>query len=289
MQNWEDFYFYSRDNLKLYARKYGWHLHAPKTVVCLPGLTRNSADFDELADFLANHPKAPCRVVSLDFRGRGNSAYDREWNNYNPIQEAEDTVACLTALDVAHGNFVGTSRGGLVTMLLAASRPGSIQSVVLNDVGPEIDATGLVRIKSYMERVRPAQSRAEARDGLKAYMSAQFPKFDDPYWDLQVDKNYQERDGTYVARYDPKLLNTLKAINLDAPLATLWPQFAGLKANPLMLVRGMNTDLLSKGTVSKMQQMRPDMKVIDVPDQGHAPDLGTAGLPQRIHQFITNV
>ena len=283
---WEDFYFSSRDDLKLYARKYGWHHHDHPCVVCLPGLTRNVMDFHGLAVHLSEHPTHPRRVFCVDYRGRGNSAYDPDWNNYNPIMESEDLVAGLAAAGVEEVSIVGTSRGGLIAMILMASKPSMIKSVVLNDVGPEIDAKGLLRIKSYMERSKPVSSREEAIASLKDYSSAQFPDMPDSYWEKQVDSIFEVENGSYVARYDRKLLNTLNAINLDAPLVALWPQFIGLTQIPVMLLRGSNTDLLSMETVQKMQELHPALVYREVAGQGHAPDLDTEGVAEAISEFL---
>lgn len=284
---WEEFRYTASDGLRLAGRKYGWHNQsAGPAVVCLPGLTRNSADFHELAIALSGEGLGNRRVFCLDYRGRGNSEYDKNSDNYNPLVEADDVIQGMVAAGIGKADIIGTSRGGIIAMILAAMRPGILHSVILNDVGPQLDAKGLVRIKAYMQRSGRPANMAQVIENLKAYASAQFPEFNDADWQKQAELIYQEKDGKLSVRYDPALIKGLKAINLDAPLPTMWPQFAGLKRIPVMVIRGANSDLLSEETVEKMRQEHTELKVLNVPNQGHAPDLGTIGMPERIAKFL---
>ena len=256
-------------------------------VVCLSGLSRNSADFHDLALHLSNGAETKRRVLCLDYRGRGNSQYDAYWENYSILTEADDVVQGVTAAGLEHANFIGTSRGGLIIMVLAAMKPALMASVVMNDIGPEIDGPGLVRIKKMLEgRSDTASNWQAARDAVKQYGVNEFPTRDDAEWERQARLIYVEKDGELIKNYDPKLVNTMKAIDLDVRLPSLWPQFTGLRQIPLMLIRGDNTNLLSEATVKKMSEIHTDMKVVTVADQGHAPDLGSAGLPEKIAAFL---
>lgn len=285
-EDWERFDYTAQDGLALAGRKYGWTNRGALPVVCLAGLTRNSADFHGLARYLAYRAPRRRRVLCLDYRGRGMSARDPDWRNYNPLTEANDVLDGATAAGIGAAAVIGTSRGGMVAMILSALRPAFLRAVVLNDVGPEIDGRGLVRIRAYVEGGRDFRNWQEATDAVRAIGESSFPRFDDAEWERQARLIYEERKGRIVRAYDPKLMKTLAAINLDLPLPSMWPQFNGLKNIPVMAIRGERSDLLSRDTVNRMHDAHPGMWSVTVPDQGHAPDLGFGDLPRRIDEFI---
>ena len=289
---WTRFDYRASDGLALAGRYYGRDSVPADSdalpVICLPGLTRNSADFHELALHLSQHADRKRRVLCLDFRGRGMSAHDRNWENYNPLTEADDTINGMAAAGIEHAAFIGTSRGGLVMMAIAAMRPAVMKAIVLNDIGPEIDGRGLVRIKTYIERGADHPNWSSAVAALKAAGQSQFPALDDSDWARQARLIFEERGGKIVRRYDPAILNTLKAINLDNPLPSLWPQFNGFSKMPTLAIRGGLSDLLSVEVFGKMASTSPLLRQITVKDQGHAPDLGMSGLPQKIAAFLAS-
>ncbi len=286
---WNRFDFSAQDGLRLAGRKYGFHHRERLPVICLPGLTRNCADFHELALHLSRDGANPRPVLALDYRGRGMSSHDPDWQNYNVLTEADDVIAGATAAGVGEAVIVGTSRGALITLVLAAMRPTLIAASVMNDAGPEIDARGLVRIRSYVEKGGDHPNWESAASAIRAIGQKHFPTFDDAKWQHQARLIFAEENGRIVRRYDPNLMKTLTSINLDNPLPSLWPQFQGLTKVPLLLLRGENSDLLSAETAAKMQTMHPKMETFTVAQQGHAPDLGTEGLPARIAAFIDKV
>lgn len=283
---WTRLDYSAPDGLRLAGRKYGWQHDNRLPVLCLAGLTRNSADFHHLAMYLSRWAPAPRRVLCLDYRGRGMSQRDRDWQNYNPLTEADDVLAGVTAAGLREVAIVGTSRGGLIAMVLAALRPAVMRAVVLNDVGPEIDGRGLVRIRNYVEKGRDFASWREAVEAVRAMGESQFPVYDRSDWEAQARLIFEERKGRIVRRYDPRLMKSLATINLDNPLPTMWPQFAGLRNIPVLLLRGERSDLLSPETVERMHDLHPAMRSVTVAGQGHAPDLGSDGLPERVAAFI---
>lgn len=272
------------DGLRLHARDYGGE-PAARTVVCLPGLARTAADFDTLATHLTRADPER-RVLVLDYRGRGLSDRDPDPSHYDLPVESDDILAVLTALGVASAVFVGTSRGGLHAMILAAVRPGLIAGVVLNDIGPVIEKVGLQRIRGYVGKLPQPASWSEAVALLKDVAGTQFTALAENDWEAYARTTFEEREGRFLPRYDPALMQNLAAMDLDA-VPTLWPQFDGLTAVPMMVIRGANSDLLAGATVEAMVARHPDCVSLTVAGQGHAPLLTDAPTLDAIAAFVT--
>jgi pimeloyl-ACP methyl ester carboxylesterase len=270
------------DGLKLHARLYGEPQEGRLPVLCLPGLSRNSGDFDAVARALG----AERQVVALDYRGRGLSASDPDWRNYALPVELEDLLTVTTVLGLARAVFLGTSRGGLLTMRTTAARPTLLAGAILNDIGPVIEGAGLARIKSYLGRLPEPATWDEAVALLKSIGQSRFPALTDADWRGQAGSIWTERDGRLAAAFDPALAKTLESVSFDGPMPTLWPQFDGLAGVPVMVIRGEHSDILSAATVGAMADRRPDLDVLTVPGQGHAPLLTDALSIGRIQAFV---
>ena len=278
----------AQDGLRLHVRAYGARANHALPVVCLPGLARTSADFDALAAALSGDREHPRPVLALDSRGRGKSDYDRKPANYNLQVELADVLSVLTALGIGQAAFVGTSRGGIMTMLLAVARPAAIAGCVLNDIGPVIDLEGLVRIKSYVGKLPQLASFPAAADALRRRFANQFPKWNDDDWLAFARATFKEAGGRLVPDYDPKLATILEAIGPAQPLPTLWKEFDALGRVPVMVIRGANSDILSQATVEVMRKRRRALEVVEVPDEGHAPRLAGSLTIGRIAAFIAS-
>lgn len=268
----------ARDGIRLHVRDYGQtHAEALPAMclpaVCLPGLARTSADFHELALSLSTDAKRPRRVIALDYRGRGQSDYDPTWTNYDIKIELDDVLQVLAATGIHQAVFVGTSRGGLITMAMAPVRPGAIKGVVLNDIGPVLDAQGLIRIRGYIGKLPSPRDWSEAADILKQNFGPHFPILNASEWDGYARRTWKEAGGRLVPDYDPALMKTLEMLDLEAPLPVLWPLFDGLKHAPLLVLRGANSDLLSDETLRAMATRHPACETFTVAGQGHAPIL----------------
>lgn len=272
------------DGLKLHVRAYGSRSAAALPVVCLPGLTRNAADFHALATALADDGKSPRRVYAMDYRGRGRSDYDSR-ERYTLAVELADLLSVLTALEASPAIFIGTSRGGILAMLLAARHPAALAGVVLNDVGPVLEPKGLMRIKGYVGKLPQPRSFEDGADILRRLSSSHFTNFDRSDWLRLAKRQWREKDGRLVPDYDVRIAKTLESVGPDKPLPDLWPQFHALTGVPLMVIRGMNSDILSAETLSAMRAARPDLDSIEVLDQGHVPDLDDPALIRRIDAF----
>jgi pimeloyl-ACP methyl ester carboxylesterase len=274
------------DGLRLHVRCYGPRSADALPVVCLPGLARTAADFDTLATALANGSAAPRRVLALDYRGRGLSDYDRDPANYAYPTELADLLAVLAALDAMPAVFVGTSRGGILTMLLATLRPTAIAGAVLNDIGPVIEPKGLMRIKGYVGKLPEPRSFEEGAEILRRLSDAQFPTLTPGDWLTAARRTFKERNGRLVPTYDVKLAQTMEGVDFDRPLPTLWKEFDALAHVPVMVIRGANSDILTAATVEAMQAHHPGLEMLEVPDQGHTPLLVEADVIGRIEDFI---
>lgn len=284
-----DLYASAGDGLRLYGRDYGPRSAASLPVVCLPGLARTSADFHALALHLAKDEKRPRRVLSLDYRGRGRSDYDRRWRNYDVKVELADVLHFLAAAGIEEAVFVGTSRGGIIAMALSAARPALIRGAVLNDIGPVIEGKGLVRIRNYLGKLPQPVGDAQASEILKHFFGAQFPALSDEDWRSFAAATWKQADGRLVLDYDPRLMKTLEAIDFESPLPKLWPLFAGLKGVPVLALRGSNSDLLSAATLEAMADAHPRFEAVTVAGQGHAPLLRGREILQQIKRFVARI
>jgi pimeloyl-ACP methyl ester carboxylesterase len=275
----------AQDGLRLCVRDYGPRAGARLPVVCLPGLTRTSADFHALASALSAPANGGRRVLALDYRGRGGSDYDVDPRNYTIAVEIGDVIAVLTACAAAPAVLVGTSRGGLIIMGLAAVQPTLIAGAVLNDIGPVIETEGLLRIKSYVGRMAQPANFEEGAAILRRLFGGQFPALGPADWMAWAQRSWKTQGDRLVETYDAKLATTLSAVDLEHPLPHLWPQFDALAGVPLMVVRGANSDILSAETVRAMRQRREKLTAVEVADQGHAPLLAEPDICQRIADF----
>lgn len=276
----------AQDGLRIHVREYGTRTAPGLPVVCLPGLVRTVADFDVLAPTLAAG-RTRRRVVSIDSRGRGHSEHDEAHENYNCIIELADVVHVLTALGVGPAVFVGSSRGGVLSMLLGATHPTAVAGVVLHDVGPVTEAQGLARIKSYIGKLPDPGSFEEGAEILRRLMRTQFPKLTPEQWLGVARRTWHEKeDGLLQLAYDIKIARALAAIDIERPLPCLWNEFDSLAEVPVMVIRGGNSDILSAETVNAMRARRKRLEVIEVPEEGHAPLLEGHELLSRVVHFV---
>ena len=249
-----------------------------KVVLALAGLSRNGTDFDYVAPHLAD-----TRLIRLDYRGRGKS----EWadpETYTIPTEAGDALALLDHLGIERAAILGTSRGGLIALTLAAMAKPRLTGICLVDIGPKIEPAGLETIRNYIG-VNPAAKTFEEAMAIRATLLAGFENVPAERWGEEVRKHYVETNDGLRINYDPRLRESvLKAA--DAPVPDLWPLFDAAEGLPLAAIRGANSDLFSSDTLDEMRRRRPDMIVAVVPDRGHVPFLDEPEAIAAIRAFL---
>ena len=264
-------FFTNADRLRIAYRIYpanGEETGPP--VLCLHGLTRNLRDFENLAPKLAARGH---KVISASQRGRGTSDYDPKHERYTPANYTQDMVGLLDHLEIEKAVFIGTSMGGLMTMVAAMIAPQRIEQVVLNDIGPELDPVGIARIRSYAGKTAGRfENWQSAADAIRAINGVAFPnETENAFWLAFARKTCRESEDAIVLDYDPAISKSV-AEGGDGDV-DLWPLFDALRDIPTLVVRGALSDLLMVSTVEEMQRRKPDMSFVNVPDVGHAPFL----------------
>ena len=282
----ESIFVTAQDGLRLHVRAFGESTAPGLAVVCLPGLSRTVADFDQLAPMLVRDSRRTRRVIAINSRGRGQSDYDPNPANYNLSVELADVIAVLTALEIGPAVFVGSSRGGLLTMKMGVAHPTMIAGAVLHDIGPVIEPKGLARLKSYVGRLPQPRTYEEGSEILRRLFDAQFPKLTMEQWRAAAQKTWQVKRGALVPTYDVRLSRTFSDIDIERPLAPLWNEFDALIRVPVLVIRGANSDILSAATVTAMHARHLKLKSIEVPDQGHVPLLEGRDLLLHVSEFV---
>jgi pimeloyl-ACP methyl ester carboxylesterase len=276
-----EYYFQSRDGLKIFGRVYpGPSLEAP-VVLCLHGLLRNGRDFEDLAPRLSKR----FRVIVPDMRGRGLSDRDRNASNYQVPVYISDVLQLLAGLGAPSVRIVGTSMGGIIAMGLAVLHPGVVSQIVLNDVGPELDPSGLARIRDYAGRSTPVETWEEAGAQLRNNFGIAWPDLPDERWSELARRCYRaDSSGVLHADADPAIGDVIRASPGAVP--DLWPLWKQLGEIPILALRGELSDLLSAGILARMQVEKPDLQAVVVRNRGHVPLLDEPEALAAIDRFL---
>ena len=282
----EDIFYRSHDDLRLYVRKYGGDGLPGRPLLCLAGLTRNGRDYHSLATALASHPDSPRPVYCLDYRGRGRSEWDKNWRNYSAYTEMLDVISFLTLRGLGDIAIAGTSRGGIITMMLAVTRPAAIGCAVLNDIGPAIETAGLARIMGYAGKIPIPRDWNEGVGFIREMYRRQFTALDDEGWAALARQLFNEENGKPTASHDPNVGKALSEVDIAKPVPTMWEHFESLLKTPLMVLRGENSDILSSATVQEMQARHRAMTPVLIRNEGHAPLLADRFSQRLIADFL---
>jgi pimeloyl-ACP methyl ester carboxylesterase len=276
----------TEDGPMVYARDYAADATHRLPVVCLHGLTRNAADFEAVAPRIATLGR---RVIVIDARGRGKSDNDPDPARYRPDTYVGDAMRVLDTLNVPRAVFLGTSMGGIMTMLAGVMAPTRIAAAILNDIGPEVDPKGVARIAAYVGKAGPFGSWAEMVAAVKASQGAMFPHGDDAFWRTFAQRVARERDdGGVEFAYDPAIAAAFAAPPASPPPSML-PLFEALAKVPVLVIRGATSDILSPEGVATMKRIKPDLQFAQVPGIGHAPTLDEHEAWDALAKFLAQV
>ena len=284
MAEFEDRHWTSEDGLRLHYRDYPGPADKPP-LVCLPGLTRNARDYEDVAAKLSGNR----RVLCLDFRGRGDSDYAKDPASYVPPIYARDLAALLDQAGIDRFVALGTSLGGLVTMLFAASQPDRVAGAILVDVGPEVSAEGIARIRSYVGQGRSFETWMHAARALQELQGGAYPDYAAADW-LRLAKRTMTlgSNGRIVFDYDMKIAEPF-ANGDNAVPPDLWPCWNALAGRPLLVLRGEQSDILTPETVARMLDEAPGAELVTVPRVGHAPTLDEPEAVAAIERLLERV
>ena len=284
MASWSDGYWWSSDGLRLHYRDYAGDASRPP-ILCIPGLTRNARDFEGVAARLAGD----WRVICVELRGRGESAYAKNAMSYVPLTYYQDVEALVAELKLERFVLFGTSLGGLITMLLAMSNPTRIAGALLNDIGPVLETRGLDHIRSYVGRARDWPTWLHAARFIAEAQADRYPD-----WALDDWLVYAKRlcklttSGRVVYDYDMRIAEPFKLPGGETGF-DLWPAFRALAGAPTLLLRGELSDLLSEETAAQMKAEHPKLEVATVPRVGHAPTLDEPEAAEAIGRLLGRV
>lgn len=285
MADYENRYWQSSDGLKLHYRDYAAaddRAADQPPILCIPGLTRNARDFELLADRLS----ARRRVIALDLRGRGESAYAKDPMSYTPATYVDDVEALLGELDLPRVIVFGTSLGGIVTMLLAQRSPQRIAGALLNDVGPQVEPAGLARIRGYVGKANSWPTWMHAARAVAEANAAAHPDHTIAEWLAMAKRLYRlTGSGRIVLDYDMKIAEPFRAPGGEAG-ADLWPALAALRHVPTLIVHGARSDVLSDAVAQRMVAALGDAELVSLPDVGHAPTLDEPAVAAAIDRLL---
>jgi len=268
MADWSDGYWESGDGLRLHYRDYAGDPARPP-IICIPGLTRNARDFEGVAARLAGR----WRVICVELRGRGESAHAKDPMSYVPLTYLQDLEALVAALKLPRFILIGTSLGGLLTMLLAAGGADRIAGALLNDVGPVLETRGIEHIRSYVGRARDWPTWLHAARFLSEAQKDRYPDWEIDQWLVYAKRLCRlTPGGRIVYDYDMRIAEPFKVPGGETGF-DLWPVFRALANVPSLLVRGELSDLISEETARLMLAEAPAMEMVTVPRVGHAPTL----------------
>lgn len=255
-------------------------------IFCIHGLTRNHKDFEPIFDFLLGFGR---KVYAIDVRGRGLSDYDPVPANYHPGTYVGDVANIMSVLEIEKAVFVGTSMGGIISMILAAFMPDKVAGIILNDVGPEVNEDGIARIRNYVGNSAPVDNWDDAIKGIKSIAQSEYPlqKDNEQFWADFAKRICKEEDGKIILAYDANIKQNLQPAKEGEPAPNLWAQFEMIKDKPIGLISGGISDILTQNIIEKMKSIKPNLYNEIIPNVGHAPILDETASKKVFEKILT--
>lgn len=289
MLKFREFWYKSSDGLNLYVRDYSAQCKNKDTqsaIFCLHGLTRNSADYEAFCErYCSDYP-----VYALDVRGRGQSEYDSNPMNYHVFTYAADVKQLFDQLQLDSVTLIGTSMGGFISMVFAASAPDRVKAIVLNDVGPEVNAEGLKRITNYISDRPAVENWEDAVRETRRINGSHYPDFNDEDWMRFSQRLYREDNaGVPLLDYDEHIADLFKLAKPDDAPIDFWPAFRQLAHIPLLVIRGELSDILDQACVDKMKNEHKSMVYVELPNRGHTPLLNEPTCQRQLDMFFAGL
>lgn len=282
---WQDIYYTGYDGIRLYARHYeGDQTRRP--LLCLANITENGRTFEPLALALANHESGNRPIYTLDFRGRGQSEYDPDYKNYNPMIELLDVINLISLRRLHRPAILASGWSGVIIMMLAALYPTMIGPVILNDTAPKLETNGLIRVQAFIGRIPQPTSWRKAAELLKELYKNQFTDLKQEDWQRLAHQQYNDEKGRPVQSYDQNLEKVLIMVDPTVGTPEMWDQFQALKHLPILAIRGENSDVVRKQTLEKMFDIHPNLQMFTVANEGHTPRLDDDLSIERIRLFL---
>lgn len=281
---YEDLHFPSADGrLQLYARDYAG---SGPALVMMHGLTRNSSDFASLAERLAGR----YRVIVPEQRGRGASQWDSDPANYTPATYCGDMIALFARLGLERPVLIGTSMGGLMSMVMGSMTPAAFRGIVINDIGPVVEQAGLDRIAQYVGLAGDVADWVGAAEYARATNGYAFPDYGDADWMAFARRLFREDEsGTPRLAYDPAIARGLEGDQPSTVPPDLWPMWDALAPLPILAIRGAISDIMSAETLAEMGRRHPGMEAVEVGGVGHAPMLDEPAALEAIERFLAGI
>jgi pimeloyl-ACP methyl ester carboxylesterase len=284
-KNWEDIYFRGYDGIRLYARHYPGD-RSLRPLLCLSDVTQNGRSFEPLATALSSETLGQRPVYTLDYRGRGFSENDPNWKNYTPMIEMLDVINLMALRRIHKPTILASGWGGVIAMTLATLHSSMLGPVILNDTGPKLETNGLLRVHAFIGRVPTPSSWLKAADLIKDLNINHFTDLNSEDWRRLAQQQYNEKDGRPAPSYDPELEKTLMMADVTVGAPVMWEQFAAMNHVPILVIRGENSDVLSKETFEEMFYRHPNLQLFTVANEGHTPLLDDDLSIERIRLFL---